>query len=63
MPTVGSPKPMAKKHCGLCGNRFPLDHLCMNHWCCHPCQRDYVAFRRAWKKEHGRFPKIGEFRK
>jgi len=29
---------------------------------CIPCERDYTAFRRAFKAEHGRWPTMKEFR-
>jgi len=31
-------------------------------WACKPCWKDYVAYRRAFKAEHGRYPTVAEFR-
>ena len=40
--------------------RFPTWDT--RRWACQPCWNLYVAFRRAYKAEHGRYPTIAEFR-
>jgi hypothetical protein len=50
-----------------------LCHLCLRstrnfptwdrkHFACVPCWRGYVNFRRAYKRENGRYPTVQEFR-
>jgi len=53
-----------KHKCHLCEretNAFPAWDK--RHWACKPCWNGYVAFRRAFKSEHGQFPTVEDFRK
>lgn len=52
-----------KTKCHLCEqitDNFPTWDL--HRWACRPCWRDYVRFRRYYKDEHGKFPKVDDFR-
>lgn len=49
--------------CSICGmntNKFP--DWDKSRWACRPCWNGYVNFRRAYKKEYGRYPAIDKFR-
>lgn len=55
---------MNASKCHLCERtttNYP--HWDKRHWACRPCWKDYVAFRRAYKAEHGRYPTVDQFRK
>ena len=49
--------------CHVCGS--PTKHFPKwdtRFWACRPCWNGYVAFRRAYKAEHGHYPTIETFR-
>lgn len=49
-------------HCTLCErDDIPAKEMARNGFCL-LCQRDYMAFRKAYKTENGRFPTMAEFR-
>ena len=53
------------KACPLCQQPLPRSAFRYwggEQWCCHPCYLGYCVFRRAFKKERGRFPTVAEFR-
>ncbi len=53
---------MSQHKCHLCEqitNKFPRWDL--RFWACRPCWNNYVNYRRAFKIEHGRFPKVAEY--
>ena len=48
--------------CQLCRrDDVPEAEMNASGYCCKLCERDYVAFRRAFRAEHGRWPKLSEF--
>lgn len=54
---------MMEYHCSIC-ERITSDFPSWDKrkWACRACWNGYVAFRRAYKAEHGHFPKIADYK-
>lgn len=61
-PSVVSPKGQSLICCKLCEREVSKSELWGNGWLvCKLCANDYIRFRKAYKAEHGRWPKLAEF--
>lgn len=55
------PFPHRCRICQRMTTNFP--HWHHSPWACRPCMNSYVAFRRAFKAEHSRYPTLAEYLK
>lgn len=58
---------MKKKHpimrCAICErDDIPAKEMNAGGYACLPCERDYIAYRRAFKFEFGRWPTVKDFK-